>query len=60
MECDLCKRESTDGSLLCATCAEAIRRLLAIHEDGSANALMSSGHTQPHGLRAAKASARDA
>jgi hypothetical protein len=37
MECDLCKQEPpVSGSLLCATCAEAIRRLLAISQDASA------------------------
>ena len=36
MECDLCKREpSVSGSLLCATCAEAIQRLVAIERDAS-------------------------
>ncbi len=36
MECDLCKREpSVSGSLLCATCAEAIQRLVAIHREAS-------------------------
>lgn len=36
MECDLCKREpSVSGSLLCATCADAIQRLVAIHRDAS-------------------------
>ena len=47
MECDLCKHESSvDGSLLCAICAEAIRRLLAIYPRFSATAASSSDYTQ--------------
>ena len=34
VQCDLCKQESSAyGSLLCATCAEAIWRLLTIQQD---------------------------
>lgn len=47
MKCDLCKHESSvDGSLLCATCAEAIRRLLAIHPKVSGTATSSSDYTE--------------
>lgn len=59
MECDLCKQEpAVSGSLLCATCAEAIRRLLAIQGDtsvsgaASSDSLQSGSHnTRTAGLR---------
>lgn len=43
MECDICKHESSaDGSLLCTTCLEAIRRLVAIQREVSGIASTSS------------------
>lgn len=47
MECDLCKQEpSVSGSLLCATCAEAIRRLLTIQRETSGSGATSSDSLQ--------------
>lgn len=47
MQCDLCKHEpSADGSLLCATCSEAIRRLLAIQRDALGSARTSLDYIQ--------------
>ncbi len=43
MECDICKHESSvNGSLLCTTCLEAIRRLVAIQPEVSGTAGTSS------------------
>jgi hypothetical protein len=49
MQCDLCKQESSaDGSLLCATCADAIRRLLAIQQDVLEGALSDTKQSPTH------------
>jgi hypothetical protein len=30
MKCDLCKHQAEEGSLLCETCSEMVRRLVAV------------------------------
>jgi hypothetical protein len=45
MQCDLCDSPA-DGSLLCATCSEAIQRLLAIQRDAIGTASTSSDYVQ--------------
>ena len=56
MHCDLCKHESSvDGSLLCATCSEAIRRLMEIQRNGSGDEKASSDHSQGIRVRTTEA-----
>ena len=61
MKCNLRKREaSTEGSLLCTTCAEAIRRLLVIQRDASGTGIAASDLIPADARRMTKAGARDA